>query len=268
MKLKKSAQQRPNSAHPPGKIRGMEDLKIGMNSVNKSGIQQNTTCMFDYQIVYDSENSKILDDPIEVRQPCKKHWGYMKAELDQRNPYKYCKNFTLNYIVKCEKPLCNLSPYLKATRNISDDEEEKIIELIEVYRDKVKNWDNEEDERFRRFMELQDPEFREKLLACMKEHIQEINLIKSFFVRYKDTHLQKRSKSMTYYGNRDKRVRFKKAKPVIKDKSTDNKENQNLNQTFNPAANQKREFEAENHSDKSAISKSNHSNDKHIPKIN
>ena len=100
MKLKKSAEQRPSSAHPPGQIRGMEDLKFGMNSLNKSGIQQNTTCMFDYQIIENNENSKLIEEPAEILQPCKKHWGYMKPMLDQKNPYKYCKSYSPNLIVK------------------------------------------------------------------------------------------------------------------------------------------------------------------------
>jgi hypothetical protein len=50
---------------------------------------------------------------------------------------------------------------------------------------KVERWDNYEDEKFRRFLELQDPEFRQKLLEVMKEHVQEINLVDSFFIRNK-----------------------------------------------------------------------------------
>ena len=84
-----------------------------------------------------------------------------------------------------KKPLTNLSPYLKSTRNITDEEETKIIELIQIIQKRVQRWDDYEQEKFRRYLELQDPEFRRKLLECMKEHIQEINLVDSFFIRYK-----------------------------------------------------------------------------------
>lgn len=42
MKLNQSANFRPSTA-TGGKPRSLADLKLGMNSVNKSGIQQNTT---------------------------------------------------------------------------------------------------------------------------------------------------------------------------------------------------------------------------------
>ena len=119
----------------------------------------------------------------------------MKANLDQRNPYITRKIKLLIYIVQWEKPLCNLSPYLKASRNISDTEEEKILEMIDFLKSKAKNWDNEEDEKLRRYSELQDSSFRTKLLAWMKEHIQEFNLLKSFFLRFKYTHVPQRPKS-------------------------------------------------------------------------
>lgn len=93
------------------------------------------------------------------------------------------------------KPLTNLSPYLKTAKNISDEEEKKILEIIETVKKKVKSWDNYEEERLRRFLELQDPDFRAKLLDCMKEHIQEINLLSSFFIRYRHKHIPKRSKT-------------------------------------------------------------------------
>lgn len=92
--------------------------------------------------------------------------------------------------------MCNLSPYLKKTRNITDEEEQRILELIEIFKGKVRKWDDEEDEKFRRFLELQDPEFRAKLLECMNEHIQETNLIKSFFLRYRSSHIPQRPKSL------------------------------------------------------------------------
>ena len=82
-------------------------------------------------------------------------------------------------------PPCNLSPYLKKTRNISDEEETKILELVAILKKKVERWDDYEQEKFRRFLELQDPEFRQKLLAVIKEHIQETNLVDSFFIRNK-----------------------------------------------------------------------------------
>ena len=57
--------------------------------------------------------------------------------------------------------------------------------MIKILRKRVQRWDDYEQEKFRRYLELQDPEFRRKLLECMKEHIQEINLVDSYFIRYK-----------------------------------------------------------------------------------
>ena len=87
MKLKQSVQQRPNSAYTGGKRK--EELKFGMNSINLSGVQQNTSCMFDYQLIEDEEPK--VEEPIETLIPCRNHSGYMKPDLDQKNPYKTCK---------------------------------------------------------------------------------------------------------------------------------------------------------------------------------
>ena len=88
---------------------------------------------------------------------------------------------------------------MKTSQNITDEEERKILELIEIFKKRVKKWDDYEDERFRRFLEIQDPVFRAKLLACMKENIQETNLIDSFFVRYKNEHIPlKKSQTQDY----------------------------------------------------------------------
>ena len=146
---------------------------------------------------------------------------------------------------------------MKESRNISDEEEKKIIEYIEIFKRKVRNWDNEEDEKLRRFLEIQDPEFREKLLACMKEHIQETNLIKSFFIRYKDINLPKRSKSLWNTRQRGKRVNFKKERTDKRERGfdPDDKENRKLNQTMNTSAYNTNGFESKKNRDKSAIIK-------------
>lgn len=110
---------------------------------------------------------------------------------------------------KVRRPLTNLSPYLKTAKNISDEEEKKILEIIETVKKKVRSWDNYEEERLRRFLELQDPDFRAKLLDCMKEHIQEINLLSSFFIRYRYKHIPKRSKTQDQHRSKREESRQK-----------------------------------------------------------
>lgn len=113
--------------------------------------------------------------------------------------------------------MTNLSPYLKETRGITDEEEQKILELIQIFKKRVRSCDNYEEERFRRFLELQDPEFRVKLLACMKEHVQETNLLTSFFFRYRNTHVSKRAKTADVGKNRQKnKIHTKLAETVNK----------------------------------------------------
>ena len=65
--------------------------------------------------------------------------------------------------------------------------------MINLFKDLTSNWDNKEDEKLRRWLELQNSGFREKLLAWMKEHIQELNLLKSFFNRYKYSHIPQKA---------------------------------------------------------------------------
>jgi len=67
----------------------MADLKLGMNSVHRSGIQQNTTCMFDTQFEKvekpkEDTNSKLHD---KFQVACKTHHGHRKPLIDQNNPY-------------------------------------------------------------------------------------------------------------------------------------------------------------------------------------
>lgn len=101
-----------------------------------------------------------------------------------------------NLIDGLKRPLTNLSPYLKSTQSITDAEEQKILQILNTFDSRVYKWDDYEEEKFRRFLEVQDPEFRMKLLYCMREHIQEVNLVDSFFVRYKATFLDKSVKSV------------------------------------------------------------------------
>lgn len=59
-----------------------------MNSVNKSGIQQNTTWLFDRQPFEVQPQQQVeKDDGRKKLIPCKTHWGYRKPEIDQKNPY-------------------------------------------------------------------------------------------------------------------------------------------------------------------------------------
>ncbi|CAI2372306.1 unnamed protein product [Moneuplotes crassus] len=186
-----------------GAPRSMADLKLGMNCINRSGVQQNTTSMFHLQFKKKKEEVPEVEDD---RVPCEVHRGFRKPILDQRNPY---------VLHNCKRPLTNLSPYLKETRNISDEEEQKIIEIISSFERKVNTWDNYEEERFRRFLEVQDPEFRLKLLYCMREHIQEINLVESFFIRYKDTFVPKRSKSQVVRRSKTQKEKNKDARAKV-----------------------------------------------------
>lgn len=191
--MKLASNKRPDFNNPTS----LADLKLGMNSVNKSGVQQNTTCLFARcEFEPDNKNSSKDQENVDHRVECKGHCGYRKPVINQKNPYIERKCSKLNYFLeKCRRPLTNLSPYLKQAKNITDEEEKKILDLIEIFKKKVRSWDNYEEERFRRFLELQDPVFREKLLECMKEHIQETNLLDSFFIRYKHTHVPIRSKT-------------------------------------------------------------------------
>ena len=58
MKLTSSYSQSGNSAP-----QGLADLKLGMNHVNKSGIQENTTCLFQSFIPEDSEK---VENPVQA----------------------------------------------------------------------------------------------------------------------------------------------------------------------------------------------------------
>lgn len=87
MKLSQPTNFRPSTASG-GKPRSLADLKLGMNSVNKSGVQHNTTCMFDRQPLEEQhQQQEEKDDGRKKLIPCKTHCGYRKPEIDQKNPY-------------------------------------------------------------------------------------------------------------------------------------------------------------------------------------
>lgn len=93
MKLAKTG-GRPGTAGPSC----LADLKIGMNSVNRSGIQQNTTCFFDKQYPKVKPVPKV-DKNVNVPVLCKGHNGVRKPHKDQNNPYTQRKNY--NYFKIC-----------------------------------------------------------------------------------------------------------------------------------------------------------------------
>lgn len=189
--------KRPGTAQ--GGPRSLADLKLGMNSITRTGIQQNTSCLFNRELaVPPSSSIQPKSTPAALPQ-CTSHPGHKKPLTDQNNPYE-----------KVETPLTNLSPYLKQTRGISDEEEQKILELIRVFKKRAQSWDDIQQERFRRFLELQQPDFRSKLLECMKEHIQEVNLLDSFFIRYALSHLSQQKRTQTEHSLRTKTQQARK----------------------------------------------------------
>mmetsp|Transcript_18277 Transcript_18277/g.16163 ORF Transcript_18277/g.16163 Transcript_18277/m.16163 type:complete len:124 (-) Transcript_18277:479-850(-) len=110
-----------------GESQGLADLKLGMNSINRTGIQQNTSSLFAKQF---PKRVKAKEEPVvDKRVSCRGHCGYRKKTRDQRNPY---------LLQNRKRPLTNLSSYLKASRGITDEEENKIIDLIEVFKNRVK----------------------------------------------------------------------------------------------------------------------------------
>lgn len=80
MKLSSS---RPGTAGP----KNLADLKIGMNRLNRSGVQQNTACLFQSYIPEDIEKEDTPIKEVDNRIPCKSHCGYKKPLRDQQNPY-------------------------------------------------------------------------------------------------------------------------------------------------------------------------------------
>ena len=78
-----------------GQFQGLADLKLGMNCINRTGVQQNTTCMFDTQFPEKPEPKEEIKE-IDTRVPCVVHRGYRKPTLDQRNPY-ILRKLLMNY---------------------------------------------------------------------------------------------------------------------------------------------------------------------------
>ena len=71
----------------PDAPKGVADLKYGMSSVNRTGIQQNTHSLFDEQPFEDIKKKK----PEPKVEPTDESVRYRKALTDQRNPYKKSK---------------------------------------------------------------------------------------------------------------------------------------------------------------------------------
>lgn len=87
MKLAKKGPLNPNQP------KDVADLKFGMSSVNKSGVQQNTTCLFDV-IEFEKPKIKKLEVAFDSEAhltKCKGHCGHRKPHIDQKNPYIQCK---------------------------------------------------------------------------------------------------------------------------------------------------------------------------------
>ncbi|CAI2372438.1 unnamed protein product [Moneuplotes crassus] len=195
-----------NSVHPGTPV-ATAYSQTGMNSTTKEGVKQNTSSMFYQSWKKKKQKEPELECKEDTRVPCQVHPGHRKVPLDQKNPY----------ITQGRKrPLTNLSPYLKETRHISDQEEEKILEILTSFGRKTQTWNNYEEERFRRFLEIQDPEFRTKLLYCMREHVQETNLADSFFVRFRDTFVErKRSRSQVIKRPKTQKEKNKDARDKV-----------------------------------------------------
>ena len=129
MKLK-STKSRPGTAWASDKVKRLENLKYGMNSVNMNGIQQNTTSMFHWQPVQKVKAPKIQEEEKQALKLCRSHWGYMKTELDQRNPYITCKYKILIYNRQMWKTFMQFISLLK-----------RIKKYFRCWRDK-NHWDD------------------------------------------------------------------------------------------------------------------------------
>ena len=77
--------------------KSVADLKYGMTSVSRAGVQQNTSSIYDFQETKKSkkkEQEPENDKNADAGQS-KTNW-YRKPKLDQRNPYIQCKYISSN----------------------------------------------------------------------------------------------------------------------------------------------------------------------------
>ena len=95
----KLAQSSPLNPDAPKTV---ADLKYGMSSINKTGIQQNTTCFFDCQEVEIKKPKKDeeLADVTSLAEHCKDHCGVKKVRVDQFNPYLKCKYIIIKIFLR------------------------------------------------------------------------------------------------------------------------------------------------------------------------
>ena len=73
------------------------DMKYGMGSVSRAGVQQNTSSIYDFQEIVKSKKKeqKPENDKNADAGQSKTNW-YRKPKLDQRNPYIQCKYISSN----------------------------------------------------------------------------------------------------------------------------------------------------------------------------
>ena len=79
--------------------KSVADLKYGMTSVSRAGVQQNTSSIYDFQMIAKSKKKEQEPETDQNAglEPCRTHCGYKKAKLNQRNPYIQCKHIS-NFI--------------------------------------------------------------------------------------------------------------------------------------------------------------------------